>query len=281
MDSFFNALHNYYWWQIQETYNLNDISRPDTWVSSLIHFCNYAFERKGSPSAYRESAIEAFQRDSTWLESRQRWGAIIESRLFDSFRAACNDRYINKYNESRNPMSPSEGNLISLINFAWNIADDKSVAGWALDFIEENNIREAFNSLKRIRGIGNKIASFYLRDIYILSDLHDINLRNKHLLHPIDVWTERAARVLLDNPEATPRQCAQALIDLEQDLGLLTGVSNIGFWVFGSEVTDNISIFIEAVKAISERNSNILRNLLARQIDEEKDWLNFLESLLP
>ena len=178
-------------------------------------------------------------------------------------------------------MSPSEGNLISLINFAWNIADDKSVAGWALDFIEENNIREAFNSLKRIRGIGNKIASFYLRDIYILSDLHDINLRKKHLLHPIDVWTERAARVLLDNPEATPRQCAQALIDLEQDLGLLTGVSNIGFWVFGSEVTDNISIFIEAVKAISERNSNILRNLLARQIDEEKDWLNFLESLLP
>lgn len=281
MESFFNTLNSYYWDNIQERQNLSDLIDPDSWINSLIHFCNYAFERAGSPAVYREAAIEALQDNYKWLENRERWGTGIENRIFESFKEACGRRYISKYNEKLNPLSTIEGNYISLLNFAWNVADEKSLTKWAIDLISADEIRNTFDSLRRIRGIGDKIASFYLRDLCILTNQPSGTFRDVYLLQPIDVWTERAARLLLNNTHATKRQCAQALIDLENELGLSPGVSNIGFWVFGAKIVDGISTYIEAVKAISERNRINLRNIVMRQITEEREWLMFLESLLP
>jgi len=279
MDSFFTYFNDYYWDSIQKRNNLDDIISPSEWVSSLINFCNYAFERRGSPSAYRTSAIEAYEQNRQWLDSRQNWSQAMETTLFNSFMAECNRSFITNYNERLNPMAPSYGNLISLINFAWNEVGNDSVTGWALNLICSDDIRTAFNGLKRIRGVGDKIASFYLRDIYALSVFHDNEMQDKDLLQPIDVWTERAGKILLNNNNATPSQCADALMHLEDDLELLTGESNIAFWVFGSIVTDDILKFNDAVSAISARNVNNLRNVIDSIINEERSWLTFLESL--
>lgn len=107
----------------------------------------------------------------------------------------------------------------------------------------DNNLKEVFDSIKSIRGVGNKIASFYLRDIYMLSPHHIKNLDSKHLLQPIDVWTRRAGRIIKSDSNATDKQCAEALLEIEEKYGLIAGSSNVAFWVFGAKIAENEDTF--------------------------------------
>ncbi len=156
------------------------------------------------------------------------------------------------------------------------------MAGWALDLLLKNDLKTAFYSLKKIRGIGSKIAPFYLRDIFILSQNHNLpNLDDKFLLHPIDVWTRRAGKILLNNQDdATDKQCADALIQLEQELSLIYGYSNIAFWVFGALIAEDNDMFGKAVQAIARRNEQELKDVVDVIVDSEKDWLRVLERLI-
>lgn len=279
MRQLLDALNSYYWDSIQEKKTLDDLTSSDAWVSSLIHFCNYAFERQGSPAVYRESAKEAFRQNRQWLDDRERWSDAIESRLFDSFTVLCRENYIENLNLKNNPMRPSTGDLLSLIYFAWHETNETSITGWALNSIRNDSLRNSFKSLKKIRGVGDKISSFYLRDIYILSGCHNRNIQNKHLLQPIDIWTRRAARILSTDHEAPDGRCAEILIDLEDELDMVTGASNIAFWVLGSQIAEDEKTFTDFVQSIRDRNENRLNTLLNNKISEQREWLCFLETL--
>jgi len=176
-------------------------------------------------------------------------------------------------------MGPSTGDPISLIYFAWYEANNTSVTGWALNLIENDNLQNAFKSLKKIRGVGDKISSFYLRDMYILSGYNNINIQNRHLLQPIDIWTRRAAQILSRDHHATDRNYAEVLITLEDEFGMVTGASNIGFWVLGSQIAEDEKTFTNFVQCIKDRNRNRLRTLLNNKITEQRKWLKFLETI--
>ena len=279
MESIFKTLNTYYWDIIQERQSLSDLIRPDSWVESLIHFCNYAFERAGSPAAYRNSAKEAFRRNRSWLESRKHWSNNIEIKLFESFTQICQENLLKNFNLKNNPMGPSDGDLISMIRFVWYETKDESIASWALSSIENDDLSKVFNTLKKIRGVGNKISSFYLRDIYILSGRTNSSIKNRHLLQPIDVWTRRAARIFLDNQNASDKSCAEFLIGFEDKIEIVNGSSNIALWVLGSQIAENEETFTGFIKSMKQRNRDDFKRLLAKKISDERQWLTLLETV--
>ena len=279
MQELFTYLNSYYWDSIQERNTLADLTSPEDWIASIIHFCNYAFERQGSPAVYREAAKEVFKLHRSWLEDRVRWSNDIETRLFDTFTELCRNSLVENLNLKNNPMRPSEGDLISIICFAWYETDQDSITGWTLSSIENDNLLNSFNILRKIRGVRKKISSFYLRDIYILSGRHDRSIRNRYLLQPIDVRTRRAARILSDHEHASDRSYAEILIGLEDEMELVTGSSNIAFWVLGSQIAEDEKTFTKYVQAIRDRDEDMLNSLLNSKISEEKDRLEFLQAL--
>lgn len=280
MRNLFVALNSYYWNSIQERNTLEDLTSSDSWISSLIHFCNYAFERQGSPVVYRESAKKTFRRNREWLENRETWSNDIEVQVFSTFSELCKDSGLNEKNNPMTPTKKGKGSLISLIYFAWNETKRASITRWTLNSLQSDNLKKAFKCLKKIRGVGDKISSFYLRDIYILSGYNKTNLQNRHLLHPIDRWTRRAARILSRDNTAPDKKCAEILIDLEDELGIVTGVSNVAFWVLGSQIAEDEKTFTDLVQSIRDRNRTRLSTLLSKKISEQREWLFFLETLL-
>ena len=182
MESLFNNLNAYYWSTIQERQNISDLVHRDSWIDALIHFCSYAFERAGSPITYPKSAKEAFRRKRDWLNDREHWSSDIESKIFETFTQVCKESLLENYNLKNNPMGPSDGDKISMIHFAWYETEDETIAKWAATCIEKDELSSAFKKLKKIRGVGDKISSFYLRDIYILSGNVNRSIRDRYLL---------------------------------------------------------------------------------------------------
>ena len=115
--------------------------------------------------------------------------------------------------------------------------------------------------------------------MYILSGYNNRKIQNRHLLHPIDIWTRRAAQILSRDHHATDRKCAEVLITLEDEFGMVTGASNIGFWVLGSQIAEDEKTFTNFVQSIRDRNRKRLKILLNTKITEQREWLNFLETL--
>jgi len=279
MESLFIYLNNYYWNSIQERQDLSDLIGSDAWIDALIHFCNYAFERAGSPSIYRESAKEAFEQCREWLDDRERWSINLEIKIYEAFIQACNNNKLEKYNLKNNPMGPSYGGQLSMIRFAWYETENSSITGWAATCIMNDEFLNAFDKLKKIRGIGNKIASFYLRDIYILSGYVNRSYRNRHLIQPIDTWTRRASRLLLNDKHASDEKCAACLIEYEDEIGIINGSLNIAIWVLGSQIAEDEKTFNQYIQDIIRKDSSSLKNRLADRIAKEREWLSFLETI--
>ena len=279
MEALFSILITYYWNTIQERTSISDLIDDEAWVDSLIHFCNYAFERAGSPSIYRNSAKEALRVNRAWLKDRERWSDDIESNIFETFTRVCMESDLENYNIKNNPMSPSDGGQLSMLRFAWYEAKNMSIAGWAATCINNDDLSNAFQKLKQIRGIGNKIASFYLRDIYILSGNSSRNIRDRHLIQPIDVWTRRAAQCFLNNKDASDEECATFLVNYEDKKGMQNGSMNIALWVLGAQIAEDEKTFIEFVQDIKRSDHDSLKNRFATKIADEREWLSFLEAV--
>jgi len=279
MESLFKHLNTYYWNTIQERQSISDLIDGVAWIDALMHFCNYAFERAGSPSIYRKSAKEAFRVNRDWLENRERWSIDIENKIFETFIQVCKDNYLENYNLKNNPMSSSNGGQLSMIRFAWYETENNSIASWAATCINNDDLSIAFEKLRKIRGVGSKISSFYLRDIYILSGNTNRNIRDRHLIQPIDVWTRRAARCFLNDQDASDEKCATFLTEYEDNIGMLSGSLNIALWVLGSQIAEDEKTFIEFVQDIKREDRNSLKNRFASKISDEREWLVFLETV--
>lgn len=274
----FNILNRYYWSDIQERNNMEDIYGENNWLNSVIHFIDYGYERMGTPLIYSQAALKAIEINRTWLESRKT-GENIEEKIYSDFKNICFTK--NKdmgLNIKNNPMYPSSENSDSIINFAWKSTNGDSIAGWAKSEIEKDQIESAYKKLKNIRGIGPKIASFYLRDIFILSGRPNIKT-DKYLLQPIDRWTKRASKVLGCNGKAL-KDYAQTLDSFEADYDLATGESNIGFWVLGSQICKSSDRFELAVKdIITNGKTSYLSEIIGEEIEDKQNWIDFLKDL--
>ena len=93
----------------------------------------------------------------------------------------------------------------------------------------EDRARDAWSRLDRIRGIGPKIASFFLRDLAIKYNVQVS--KDRHLLQPVDVWIRRLVWLLNDRKmedEQVARWIAGKCPEPE--------LANQGFWYFGAQI---------------------------------------------
>lgn len=124
--------------------------------------------------------------------------------------------------------------------------------------IRENKIKIAHDKLKTAWGIGDKIASFYLRDIFWLGsnlkpDPSSWSKGNLHLLQPIDIWVDRAAKALGHKNDST-QSTARFICSFEKENNLLPGQANISFWMLGSNYLESENDFKDVIKAISSKS---------------------------
>jgi hypothetical protein len=243
-----------YWKNIQggKYISLAPLSGEENRFKALIHLKEYAYERNisGAASVYKKIANKALSQAGTWSSDD------AENHIWKIFHEECLSRGI-KPNVRVNPLRPSAGDKKSLFAFARNIPRHESVAVWAFKMISEGKLEEAHTAIKSVWGIGDKIASFYLRDIFWLG--HGLNpqvtVKADYLLQPIDIWVERAGAAL-GHSGKTKVSLARFFSSLEKENKIAHGGANIGCWMLGSNYIRDPVKFDHVFKAMVGQSSD-------------------------
>ncbi len=180
---------------------------------------SYAFERAGAAPNYAPAAVRAVHANA---------GHLTASAVWKSFAKLADGRV----NEKLNPLSHRVKATCCCTLCV--LADDD---GKPLDLIahfrgllEKGLVGEAHQQLMTIRGIGTKIASFFLRDLAIWFDLDPDT--DRALLQPIDLWVRRFVGML--DPTATVSDAA--VTDWIIDHSARPELLNAGMWFFGARI---------------------------------------------
>lgn len=199
-------------------------------VDSLAIFLEgYAFERQGRRPDYFHAAVDSLNRCNNNLTANCVW---------NNFKQLLNNQRLNHRN---NPLYPSNdpdniqniNNKLSVVEVILNIQNQVSLSCHIYNLItQNNNITQSFNFLKTIRGIGNKIASFYLRDLVVVLNLNLNHVQNRHLLQPIDIWVERTVRYLAGNQNINKTQVANWIVNNSLQYHLNPEYINMGIWFY-------------------------------------------------
>ncbi len=84
--------------------------------------------------------------------------------------------------------------VCSLINFIQS-RQEKNIVAFLIEKIKSNNIKKAYQDLDDIWSIGNKIASFILRDIIYIYELEDfLDPIDYKYVCPIDTWVHQVSK---------------------------------------------------------------------------------------
>ena len=224
-------------------------------VDSLAIFLEgYAFERQGRRPDYFHVAVDSLIRCSNNLNPICLWY---------NFKQSLNDQGLNHRN---NPIYPSSNpdniqninNKMSVIEVVSRFQNPVSLSQNLYNLIIQNNdIIQSFNSLRTIRGIGNKIASFYLRDLVVVLNLNLTNVQNRELLQPIDIWVERTAQYLARNQNMNKTQVANWIVINSIQYNLNPEYINMGIWFYCALIASSEYRLIQSLQNINMAQSLI------------------------
>lgn len=209
----------------------------DIWDSLSIFLEGYAFERQGRRPDYFHVGVDAL------LYCKQQHGGDmtqnVVNEVWQQFSQLLNNRKLNKKNNSLYPRQilRQKPSLIEVVLSEEIIHQNMTFATYLQNQINQNNdVQNAFNLVKSIRGIGNKIAAFYLRDLVDMMNIALSNTQNRHLLQPIDVWVERTVKILVNNQENNRNQIANWIVNTSMRYNVNPEYVNMGVWFFCSNI---------------------------------------------
>lgn len=203
--------------------------------SLSIFLEGYAFERQGRRPDYFHAAV-----DSLIHCIQQK--TLNANCIWNRFKQSLNNQNLNHRN---NPLYPSNNpdnvlnisNKLSIIEAIANFRDSNTLSTYIQNLIMQGNaITQSFNFLRSIRGIGEKIASFYLRDLAVVINLNLINVQSRELLQPIDVWVERTVKLLTGNQNMNRMQVANWVVKNAIQYSLNPEYINMGIWFFCASI---------------------------------------------
>lgn len=213
----------------------------DIWDSLSIFLEGYAFERQGTRPDYFPAGVDALLYCKQ--QNNNNVTQAISNMIWQQFRQLLNKQGLNHRN---NPLYPSTkpnnlqgiGNKLSIIEIViQNNIGQNSFASYLKEQIENTkDIQNAFNLIISIRGIGPKIASFYLRDLSDVMNIKLENIQNRQLLQPVDIWVQRTVEILSNKPQSDKRQVAQWVLDNSLPNCLSPERVNMGIWFFCSQI---------------------------------------------
>jgi hypothetical protein len=263
--------------RIWEKYNDHPIN---IWNSLAIFLGSYAFERQGRNPGYSDAAVDAL------LACEQNnQGNLDNSTCMEIWQDFCNSLQQQNPNHKNNPLYPRNNpdNIINLRNASSLIEvvldtrmseQDLTLTSYLKNQIENSGIRDAFNLLKSIRGIGPKIASLYLRDLAIMMNIDLNNDNNRFLLQPIDIWVERTV-IALSNQQLNKRQAADWVVNYSVRNLNQPELVNMGIWYFGSQIAKSeynlyrVLNNIENAQCLVQDHITLLRNICREYQDLE------------
>jgi len=231
----------------------------DIWDSLAVFLEGYAFERQGRRPDFFHAGVDAL---IYCRQQNNNFNQNVINMIWQHFSQLLNNQGLNPKN---NPLYPSTNpNNLRNLNQSYslievvinnNIHQNSTFTSYLHTLITQNqNAQPAFNLVKDIRGIGGKIASFFLRDLVDVMTINLQNVQNRQLLQPIDVWVERSVRILSNNPHLNRQQVANWIVNNSLANNLNPERINMGIWFFCSQIV------------ISEyRLNRILRNFNAAQ----------------
>lgn len=179
----------------------------------------YAYERQGRASSYPHAADFAIKKTLA-LDAAEIWRAFRGE--LDGLRP----------NAKLNPLyhTGARCNCVCCI-FAGDggVEDVIDATGREL---AAGRVRDAFDRLDRVRGVGPKIASFFLRDVAVWFKIEPAR-EDRELLQPIDVWVRRSVTRLTEGAVQSSDVlfarwiCANSAVP---------EAANQGLWYFGSQI---------------------------------------------
>jgi len=237
-------------------------------VDSLAIFLEgYAFERQGRRPDYFHAAVDSLIACNNNLAANCVW---------NNFRLRLNNQRLNHRN---NPIYPSSNpdniqninNKMSVIEAISSFQNSVTLSQKIYNLIIQNqDIIQSFNFLRKIRGIGNKITSFYLRDLVVVLNLNLINIQNRELLQPIDIWVERTVQYLAGNRNMSKTQVANWIVTNSLQYNLNPEYINMGIWFYCSLITNseyrlnrslqNINMAYSLINDFRSRIENVCQN---------------------
>ena len=209
------------------------------WVSALIDFLiEFAFERQGAARDYARATIAAIE---------QHAGEVPDEQLErDAWHSFCERQGKTDAGEGLNrklqPLAPGDGK-ISICAFVASLGEyDYNIMRWAVARIRAGDLRGCWQDLQHVRGIGPKLAAFYLRDVITAHELDETELEPV-CFQPIDIWTRRGAQAFaplvgLPAPGESggERVAAAILVEIARRAEALPSLINAGLWVIGSQI---------------------------------------------
>lgn len=215
----------------------------DNYKSLVCFIQNYAYERQGAAAAYpivAEMVIEKLfhgrMRLVTINHVKEAWKTCKQIA-----RKEFNDLELN---ESHNPMNSDKGVLAVMAT--------KRISNISLhtkDLIKGDETRKAHSLIKSTRGIGPKIASFYLRDIAYLGNLRERKIKDQYYLQPIDTWLEQSLTIIFGDEVPTElTQKQKIIVELCEQADCSPIAFNQGAWVLGSQIAGDFNTFQKIAK---------------------------------
>jgi len=171
-------------------------------------------------------------------------------------------------NPNCNPLKWSRGNAtVSSTQFVLAHQEHNcNILLWAADMVRHGRAEEATSELLKIRGIGPKIAAFYLRDVAWYFALDEEPPR---FLQPVDLWIRRIAEswaAFIGRSVDDDDDIASVFVNLARAADVRGGDLNAGAWVLGSlfsggsdlgEVVCNWPAFSSCIKTSLARNDAV------------------------
>ncbi len=247
----------------------------DIWESLAIFLEGYAFERQGRRPDYFPAAVDALfyckqQNDNNFVPT------VINNMIWQKFSQSLNNQNLNPKNNPLYPSTEDPNNLQninkrpSVIEFIINqniVRNNLTLTSYLQNRIVQNNLNDVFNSLISIRGIGNKVASFFLRDLTDVMQINLTNIQHRKLLQPIDIWVERVVKILSNNQHLNRAKVADWLFKFSIENNVSPERVNMGIWFF-------CSIII-----VSEYKLNQVLNKLNTAQDIANNYRNRLRNI--
>jgi len=271
-----NSISQIYWRENQTQTNIRSLAEERNWREALEWFLNsYAFERAGRSPHYAKTALESVRLYDGKIPAQD-----FETEVWNKFLSVgefpANGKGANIKN---NPLAPSGNGYMSVSSFITTLeAYQFNIVRWASSLVRAGNIKGAWDELKMIRGIGSKIASFFLRDLVYALEINEDTVGRKVYLQPIDIWTERGAGSLayfLSRDPKSDDECAEVIIEVSELAGVPSTLINTGLWILGAQIVQNEVKFKELLQ-----NHENLRKFLSDQVISQRKRADEIENIL-
>jgi hypothetical protein len=239
-------------------------------VQSLAVFLDgFAFERAGRAPKYSGTAVKVVApRKPEDLDSASIW---------HDFSGEFGGKGINP---KVNPLAPKGTEFrhkgathhtvgISVIELDKTL--EKPLVKWVVDNLS-NTPQIVHDRLREVSGVGEKIASFFMRDVACRFNVFPVRAEERRLLQPVDIWVERAATCL----GAAAGEAADFLVRSSGTVGNRPERVNQGIWLFGAEVARSQEM-LKSFLCKTSGKDQVIRALKV-QIAHHREILKCLES---